>query len=228
MKITGRYRILVLMFTIAMVIFTATRTILLFESLSELDVTLFLLIKIYAVGFLFDFATCSYMLIPIILLMIFMPEKLYNSRLSRGSKQVVFFLFLYFMLFYAFAESVLARDLRGPHHLFFALIFLLILTIILFIPVSRYITRTFPALTSFKQRLCVGILLLFFPLISFFTIDLSLTQISPSNYANELTGNGFYNLGSAIIKGDIGLRGSRWGGNFPLVMANLNQEGYEL
>src|SRR5512138_280276 len=85
MAIKGRYRIFAALFAVMVLASLATRTVLLVKSLPSLELTPLLLIKIYAVGFFFDCVTFSYLAIPFALLLVLVPDRLFNSRIGRYS-----------------------------------------------------------------------------------------------------------------------------------------------
>ena len=225
MAIKGRYRIFAALFAIMVLASLLTRTVLLVISLPNLELSPLLLVKIYAVGFFFDCVTFSYLAIPFALLLVLVPDRLFNSRFGRYSRSIFFFLFTFAMLFNGVAEYIffdefatrfnfiavdyliytteVVKNIRESYPVNLIVGGLLFLTILPFIPVQRYLSKAFPATSAFRKRLSVGVLLLALPLISFFSVDLSYSQISPNNYACELAGNGLYGLFSAFRNNEL-------------------------
>jgi phosphoglycerol transferase MdoB-like AlkP superfamily enzyme len=73
----------------------------------------------------------------------------------------------------------------------------------MFLPVKKYLALSFQFRSKIGGRLKIGAAILILPLLSFVAVDLSLTHISPNNYANELAGNGIYCLFSAYRNNEL-------------------------
>lgn len=204
---------------------TLARTVLLVKSLSQLDLNLLLLVKIYAVGFFFDCVTFSYFAIPFALVAVILPDKVFNNTFFRFCAYVVGFALTYLMLFnvvaeYTFFDEFATRfnfiavdyliytnevigNIRESYPVGTILTVLLLLNAGAFIPLKKYLSRSFLYKSSFMERLKVGAVFLVMPAISFVAVDLSLTQISSNNYADELAGNGIYCLFSAFRNNEL-------------------------
>jgi phosphoglycerol transferase MdoB-like AlkP superfamily enzyme len=225
MKITGRYRLPAALFTVMILTSFLTRSVLLVKSLPNLDLSLLLSLKIFLVGFFFDCVTFSYILIPLAILSLIIPDRLYNSRFSRYAIQVCFFLFIFAMLFDGVAEYIffdefatrfnfiavdyliytteVVKNIQESYPVALIVGALLLITIVPFIPVSRYLTAAFPVSTTLRRRAAGSSCLLLLPLVSFSTVTLSLSEIAPNNYANELAGNGLYGFFSAFRNNEL-------------------------
>ena len=220
MKITGRYRLFAAIFAIMAGSSFLTRTVLLIKSLPNLDLSLALLLKIYLVGFFFDCVTISYALIPFAIAALIIPSRVHNSAFGRTATQIFFFLFTFAMLFNGVAEYIffdefatrfnfiavdyliytteVVKNIQESYPVTVIIGSLLVITLIPFLPLRRYLAESFPDRTSWRQRAAGSCLLLILPLLSFFTVSLSLSEVSPNNYANELAGNGLYGFASAF------------------------------
>jgi phosphoglycerol transferase MdoB-like AlkP superfamily enzyme len=195
------------------------------KSLSQLDLNPLLLVKIYAVGFFFDCVTFSYFLIPFVLVAIILPDRVFNSTIFRFCVYVVGFALTYLMLFnvaaeYTFFDEFATRfnfiavdyliytnevisNIRESYPVNTILGVLLLLNIAAFLPVKKHLSRSFGHKSGFGGRLKTGALFLLLPVLSFAMVDLSLTQISPNNYADELAGNGIYCIFSAFRNNEL-------------------------
>lgn len=202
-----------------------TRTILLVKSLPNLDLGPVLLVKIYTVGFFFDCVTFSYCAIPLVLVLIILPDRVFNTTFFRFCSYITGFVITYLMLFNVVAEytffdefatrfnfiavdyliytNEVIRNIRESYPVNWILGALLILTSGAFIPVQKHLSRSFTYVSTFTGRLKKGGVLLSLPVLSFAMVDLSLTQISPNNYADELAGNGIYCLFSAFRNNEL-------------------------
>jgi phosphoglycerol transferase MdoB-like AlkP superfamily enzyme len=202
-----------------------SRTILLVKSLSDVDFGLLLIIKIYLVGLFFDFVTFSYSAIPFVLVATLLPDKIFNSRIFRYLAYGVGFVFTYLMLFnivaeYTFFDEFATRfnfiavdyliytnevidNIRESYPVNAILAGLLVVNIMVFLPVRTHLSGAFSYTSRLGQRFKAGALLLLLPIISFAAVDLSWTNISPNNYADELAGNGIYCLFSAFRNNEL-------------------------
>jgi len=204
---------------------TVTRTILLVTSLSQLELNPLLLFKIYAIGFFFDCVTFSYFAIPFVLVATLLPDKLFNSSFFKYSTYAVAFAVTYLLLFnvvaeYTFFDEFATRfnfiavdyliytnevisNIRESYPVNTILAVLLLVAVGIFIPVKKYLSRSFSYESRFMGRLKIGAFLLVLPALSFVAVDLSLTRISSNNYADELAGNGIYCLFSAFRNNEL-------------------------
>lgn len=204
---------------------TVIRTILLVKSIPQLELNPLLLVKIYAVGFFFDCVTFSYFAIPLVLVAVILPDRLFNSTFFRMCAYVAGFAFTYLMLFnlvaeYTFFDEFATRfnfiavdyliytnevisNIRESYPVNAILAGLLLLNVAAFLPVRRHLSHSFSHKSSIGGRLKIGAAFLLLPVLSFAGVDLSLTQISPNNYADELAGNGIYCLFSAFRNNEL-------------------------
>lgn len=225
MQTKSRFHSIYTLWLIIVVFSAVTRTILLVKSLPQLDLSPLLLVKMYAVGFFFDCVTFSYCAIPFVLVAVILPDRVFNSAFFRGCAYAVGFAFTYLMLFNVVAEytffdefatrfnfiavdyliytNEVIRNIRESYPVNAILGALLILNIFAFLPVKKHLSRSFMLKSSIGGRLKVGAALLVLPVLSFAAVDLSKTQISPNNYANELAGNGIYCLFSAFRNNEL-------------------------
>ncbi len=225
MQAKSRFHSLYTFWLIIVIFSTVTRTILLATSLSQVGLDPLLLVKIYAIGFFFDCVTFSYSAIPFVLITVILPDRVFNSAFFRVCAYAVGFAFTYLMLFnvvaeYTFFDEFATRfnfiavdyliytnevisNIRESYPVNAILGALLLLNIFIFIPVKKHLSRSFSHKSSIGGRLKVGMALLLLPVLSFAAVDLSLTQISPNNYADELAGNGIYCLVSAFRNNEL-------------------------
>lgn len=221
----NRFYSLYVLWMIIVVFSVLTRTILLVKSLPQLDLSLMLLLKIYAVGFFFDCVTFTYFALPFVLALVILPDRIFNSTFFKGFTDVIGFAVTYLMLFnvvaeYTFFDEFATRfnfiaidyliytnevisNIRESYPVNTILAVLLLLNFIVFIPVKKHLQRAFMHKSRGGARWKAGAVLLILPLLSFAAVDLSLTRISPNNYANELAGNGIYCLFSAFRNNEL-------------------------
>ena len=225
MQVRNRFHMLYTLWLIIVVFSAVTRTILLVKSLPQIGPDPLLIAKIYTVGFFFDCVTFSYCAIPLVLVVALLPDRVFNSTFFRVCAYTAGFVFTYLMLFNVVAEytffdefatrfnfiavdyliytNEVIRNIRESYPVNAILGVLLLLTFFAFLPVKKLLSRSFPHKSTIGGRLKVGGVFLLLPLLSFAAVDLSLTQISPNNYADELAGNGLYGLFSAFRNNEL-------------------------
>ncbi len=225
MQVRNRFHMLYTLWLIIVVFSAVTRTILLVKSLPQIGPDPLLIAKIYTVGFFFDCVTFSYCAIPLVLVVALLPDRVFNSTFFRVCAYTAGFVFTYLMLFNVVAEytffdefatrfnfiavdyliytNEVIRNIRESYPVNAILGVLLLLTFFAFLPVKKLLSRSFSHKSTIGGRLKVGGVFLLLPLLSFAAVDLSLTQISPNNYADELAGNGLYGLFSAFRNNEL-------------------------
>jgi hypothetical protein len=104
MILKNRFGSLYLAGALLVLISTVVRTILLVKALPNIDVSLILLAKIYATGFIFDCATFFYAAIPIALYAILVPDRLFNHKYHAMLVYAVFFVMTGLLIFDGAAE----------------------------------------------------------------------------------------------------------------------------
>jgi phosphoglycerol transferase MdoB-like AlkP superfamily enzyme len=214
--IKRRFGIIYLFFAVFLVLSFITRTVLLIKSLSELSLTPFLLFKIYSVGLFFDVVAMTYWAIPFILYLVFVPDKIYQSKAHRPLLYLVFFVNIFLLLFSGVAEYyffnefstrfnfIAADHLKYSHEVinnitesypFYTIVgAIVVVSLILFLFLLRHLERTIQVKSSLKQRAKTGVVFLLLPLLFYLLVDISFSEISSNNFANELSSNGFYSL----------------------------------
>jgi phosphoglycerol transferase MdoB-like AlkP superfamily enzyme len=204
---------------------TLVRTVLLAKSLPNLDLGLQLFVRIYATGLFFDVVTFLYFSIPFVIYLTLVPDRVYNHRWHQPFVHAVFFIVTAALVFNAAAEYlffdefgtrynfiavdylVYTREVVGnikesyPLPPIFAGIFLV--TMAIYIGTRKYVRRTFFAESSLKRRLLAGAVFAIVPVLSVLFVDQSFTSISKNAFANELAGNGLYDLIAAFRNNDL-------------------------
>ena len=225
MVVKNRFHSLYTLWLVIVAYSFISRSILLVKSLSELEPGPLLLAKIFAVGFFFDCVTFSYFAIPFAAFVIILPDKIFNSIIFRFFSYLVAFMITYLMLFNVVAEytffdefatrfnfiavdyliytNEVIRNIRESYPVNLILGVLLLLNVVFFFPVKKHLSRSFSHTSKIGGRFKVGSIFLVLPLLSFAVVNLSLTQISPNNYACELAGNGVYCLFSAFRNNEL-------------------------
>jgi phosphoglycerol transferase MdoB-like AlkP superfamily enzyme len=225
MQIKNRFHALYTLLLVIIVFSFISRTVLLVTSLTQVGLNPLLLGKIYLVGFFFDCVTFSYFAIPFVLVVLILPDRVFNSRIFRFCAYIIGLVLTYLMLFnlvaeYTFFDEFATRfnfiavdyliytnevisNIRESYPVNTILAVLLLISVGVFIPIKKHLSRAFGYTSRIGSRFKVGAVLLLLPLLSFVAVDLSLTQISPNNYADELAGNGIYCLFAAFRNNEL-------------------------
>jgi phosphoglycerol transferase MdoB-like AlkP superfamily enzyme len=220
-----RIRIWLLLAFLIVLISAVTRTALLATSWKLVDAGVLKILGIYAIGFFFDLVNFVYFSIPLVLYLWLVPHKLFNKRGQPYFLLAQFFIFICIIVFNAVAEWLFWDEFNARFN-FIAVDYLvyttevignasqsyplgLIITVIAMVSIGILILiapglkRTESEPSSFWQRtkFVVGYAVLF--CILFFTVSNRLHQFSKNAYANELAGNGIYELFAAYLNNEL-------------------------
>jgi phosphoglycerol transferase MdoB-like AlkP superfamily enzyme len=199
-----------------------TRGILLVKALPNLELSPFLLVKVFSVGFFFDCITFSYFAIPFYLYALFAPDRIFHWRPILW---LATFLFTYALLFNIVSEYIFFDEF-GTRYNFIAIDYLIyttevirniwesypviwvfgsifVLNIFLFLFLRRFIDQARETVTTLGTRLKKGSVFILLPVLSFLFVDHSWNSVSRNNYANELASNGIYSLASAFRNNEL-------------------------
>ena len=186
--------------------------------------TLAMLLKASAVGLVFDLATLAYALIPFALYLMLAPRRFTTHRFHPWLVRFFFTLFLAVLIFDGCAEYIFFDEF-GTRFNFIAVDYLvytqevigniresyplipifsaiaaaaLLITWLLRVPLDRAGQSTFRA--SYHR---FGALALLPAALAYGSLHVSHSAISSNAFANELAGNGIYNLFAAFINNEL-------------------------
>ncbi|MDD5210545.1 MAG: sulfatase-like hydrolase/transferase [Elusimicrobiales bacterium] len=202
-----------------------TRFTLLAMAWPELDGGLFVLIRIFAAGLLYDCAAFSYAGAGLALYLLVLPEKIYTAAWHRLAFYGVFFIAAFLLAFNLAAEYYFFYEF-GVRYNFIAVDYLVYTNEVLGniresynLPVvlplvaalaagalwlfRRRLASSFSDPLPFRKRLYSALPVLAAPALCFFLLDGRLAQVSKNEYANEVAMNGLYAFGSAFINNEL-------------------------
>ena len=223
--LTHRFGIAALMTGLVLVISLLTRIVLLIKSFSEVDFTLLNVIGIFLLGFFYDLVNASYFIIPLLLYLWLMPNKLFRKNWHRFILYGIFFLFTFGLLFNGVSEFFFWDEFNSRFN-FIAVdylvyttevignirqsypIELIIVVLLLLAGAIVYFVRPIIKLAAthsirFKKRTVWALCILLIPVVSFFTINNKLHRFSSNAFVNELSGNGLYELFAAYLNNEL-------------------------
>ncbi len=221
----SRFGILSLLFFIFLVLSFLIRMVLFLKSLPYVEVTPLLIMKVYAAGLFYDSTAFSYFAALAALYLLAVPDRIFRTAGHRSFVRLAFFVVLAALLFDAVAEylffdefgtrfNFIAIDylvytrevignIRESYHLNWLLAGVFLAAAAVFLLVRKYIDRSFFATDSFARRIKYGAVLFLLPVLAFVLVDQSWTSVSNNSYANEVAGNGIYDLFAAFRNNEI-------------------------
>lgn len=223
----GRFGGILILYIIFIAISFISRSVLLFMSFSEVSLSPLNLAWSYLGGFFMDTITFSYFAIPFVLFMTFVPDKVFNSSIHKKFAYSIYFITFYILLFNGISEFFFWEEF-GVRYNFIAVDYLIYTTEVLgnikesypipaivtglliadalvtyLVVKSKYLTLSLESKSTFKQRFVSGISLLAIPLISFFLISNTISDITKNHYNNELAKNGIHSLFAAFLNNEL-------------------------
>ena len=200
------------------------RTIFLVWQRHEIDFSLPLLLKIYAVGAFFDILAFSYIAALPLLYYTLIPQKVFNSKAHQNFLCGAYFIFLGIIIFSCFSEwffweefqtrfnfiavdyliytTEVVGNIRESYEVGKLLSVVALLTAAVFLATyKKIIVEKFESRALKAKKFLVFVAFLF---VAFLAIDSAkLTQVSQNHYANAAAANGIYELFSAYRNNQI-------------------------
>jgi len=224
----SRFTIVWLFLLINLLTFAVLRIALLFRQWADIDSSFFQISLAFMLGLLHDLAFFSYLLIPFVLYLLVIPNRIYQSQLHKIFSIIGFIVCLYLLFFIELSEWTF-WDEFGVRFNFIAVDYLVythevvnniiesyplgkllsgifVITIVCFWFVRRTLAHTFYAHEPFLRRLKITGALLILPVISYFVVGLTWYQFSNNTYLNELAANGPYQFFSAFRNNELDYR----------------------
>ncbi len=223
--LSHRFGIAALLASLLLVISLLTRIVLMIKSYPGVDFTILNVIGIFILGWFYDLINAGYFIIPLILYLWLMPDKLFRKNWHRFLLYGIFFFFTFGLLFNAVSEFFFWDEFNSRFN-FIAVdylvyttevignirqsypIELIIAVIFLLTGVILYYLRPFIKLAAthsirFKKRTLWILSILLIPVVSFFTVNNKLHRFSSNAFVNELSGNGLYELFAAYLNNEL-------------------------
>lgn len=206
---------------------TVLRVALFMRAATDIDFSLPLVFKALSIGLVFDLAALSFFLIPFALYLLVFPAPRHAGKADRVLTQISFVLFLYILLFDVLAEWVFwdefstrfnfiavdylvyTQEVLGniweSYPVGWLLFFEAIVTALLFMMMRPFL---FPdkkpvAPPPFRSRLAAAAVVLLFPAVAFFAVDLRYAEASTNSFVQEVSKNGIYSLFSAYRNNEL-------------------------
>lgn len=223
--IHGRFGGLLLLTYVFLALSLIVRIVLMIKDFYNVDLGVIRFIQIYTYGLFYDLVAISYFIIPFVFYLVFVPDKLFNTKIHRWISYVFFIISIGVLVFSAIGEwffweefsvryNFIAVDYLVYTHEVIAnikqsypmptIIFgMLLLSVGIFILIKKSFDKVLASNSKFLFRLKTGIILLSIPVISFIGIDKTSLEIQENTYSNELAHNGIYQIFSAFINNEL-------------------------
>jgi phosphoglycerol transferase MdoB-like AlkP superfamily enzyme len=222
----SRFGILYLLSLVFLFQSLVVRMVLFVKALPGMTLEPLVLLKMWTVGLFYDCVTFTYCAIPLALLLVVVPERVYRHRFFRFVMHGVLFVVLFVLLFDAVAEYLFFDEFETRFN-FIAIDYLIYtrevvgniresypinkvlfgiftaaaaLTILLRSRINRAIV---PSPAGIAVRMRQGLILAVLPLLGLLFVDQSWTNVSRNSFANELAGNGIYGLFAAFRNNEL-------------------------
>ena len=220
-----RIGLLLLLLTLLIGISTLTRIAFLIVSASGFDFTILNLLGIFFLGFFYDLVNGVYFILPFFLYLWLVPSKVFSKPGHQYILYGWFFVFIFGLLFNAVAEwffwdefsgrfNFIAVDylvyttevignIRQSYPMEWIVVSLVVLTVIILFLIKPLLKNSAVFPMQFRQRTkYIGLYGVAF-LACFFFINSKGHRFSSNTYANELAGNGLYELFAAYLNNEL-------------------------
>lgn len=202
-----------------------TRIILLLYSRNQVEWSFINLIEIFGLGLFFDLLNTFYFLIPLVLYVWLVPERIFQKRFHQYVLVFLLFLFTFILLFDAAAEyffwdefnsrfNFIAVDyliyttevignIQQSYPVEWILAGIFLLSVLITYVLKPFIIRPSEKPIRLRNRTQFFAPFLLLPIAGFLVVDSRLHHISSNNFVNELAGNGMYELFAAYRNNEL-------------------------
>jgi len=220
-----RFGLIVLMAWLIIGISFLTRFVLLIKSISQADLSLIQLVGAFPIGVFFDAVQASYFVLPLALYLLFIPQTIFEKNWHQFVLYGLFVIHIFLLLFNAVAEwffwdeftsrfNFIAVDylvyttevignIRQSYPIAWIIVALLIVTFLFTYLIKSRIDQSRERPMRFRNRLVWGGSILLLPVLSFALVTNSYHNFSTNSIANELAGNGLYELFAAYRNNEL-------------------------
>ena len=221
----NRFSLLFILACLLMGISMLTRLALLIESYSEFDSTIINVMGVFGLGLLFDFVNAGYFIIPLLLYLWLLPEKIFQKKWNRFILYGFFFVFIFILLLSATGEwffwdefntrfnfiavdylvytTEVVGNIQQSYPIEWIMLGLSLLSVVVVYLLRPLINLSFQKGFYFKQRTGWALGFASITVISFLFVSGKLHRFSSNSYANELAGNGIYELFAAYRNNEL-------------------------
>lgn len=223
----SRFGGITLLYLVFISISLVSRTVLLFMSFSDVSFNPLNFLWSYLGGLFMDTIAFSYFMIPFVLFLTFVSNRIFNSSAHRYFAFTLYFIIFYLLLFNGVSEYFFWEEF-GVRYNFIAVDYLVYTTevlgnikesyplpllisgilaadvvLILFVVKKQLLANSLAGKSDAKNRLKTGMALLCLPLLSFVLVKNTTVEITSNRYNNELAKNGIHSLFAAFLNNEL-------------------------
>jgi hypothetical protein len=193
--------------------------------ISQADLTILQLTGAFALGTFFDIVSATYTIIPLLLYLWLIPTKIFQKKWHRFFLYGFFFVQIFLLIFNSVSEwlfwdefttrfNFIAVDylvyttevignIQQSYPIAWIVVIIIIITAAIFYFIKSAIDQSFQQPMRFKLRSVWAAGILSLPILSFFLISNTYHNFSTNTIANELAGNGLYELFAAYRNNEL-------------------------
>ena len=218
----SRFHFIGITFWFFLAISAITRTVLLVKSIDVVSLSVMELLKIYIIGTFYDFISAGYLVIPFVIYLFLVPQKIFNHKFHRYLTYAFTYALLFGAVFLAFSEwffwdefsvrfnfiavdyLIYTKEVIGnikesyPMGLLFSAIAIISALLFYFLYKTKRVDNLLKDNSTIKQRIKPTLVYLLIPIISFAQVTDSFSKFSTNQYNNELSKSGLYSLFGAF------------------------------
>lgn len=223
----SRFGGILLLYVIFIGISFISRSVLLTMSVDEVSLNPLSLLWSYGAGLFMDTVTFSYFMIPWVLFLTLVPDRLLNSALHKAIAFIFYFIIFYLLLFNGVAEYFFWEEF-GVRYNFIAIDYLVYTNEVLgnikesyplpllissllvadialtyFVVKKKLLAVSLESKSNLRQRLLIGLALLAIPVLSILLIKNTTVEVTKNRYNNELAKNGIHSLFAAFLNNEL-------------------------
>ena len=223
----NRFGGILLLYLVFIAISFISRTILLLMSFGAVSHNPLNILWSYGAGLLMDTVTYSYFMIPFVLFLTFISDRIFNSSIHKWVAYTIYFITFYILLFNGVSEYFFWQEF-GVRYNFIAVDYLVYTTEVLanikesyplpllisailtadiiltyFVVKKNFLAASLKSKIELKSRLQIGFGLLILPVLSFILVKNTTVEITKNRYNNELAKNGIHSLFAAFLNNEL-------------------------
>lgn len=223
----SRFGGILLLYMVFISISFISKTVLLSMSFVDVSINPLNILWSYGAGLFMDTVAFSYFMIPFVLFLTFVSDRIFNSAIHKWVAYSVYFITFYILLFNGVSEYFFWEEF-GVRYNFIAVDYLVYTTevlgnikesyplpllisailaadiaLIYLVIRKNLLTVSLQSKSVKKQRIKTGLALLAIPILSFILIKNTTVEITPNRYNNELAKNGIHSLFSAFLNNEL-------------------------
>jgi phosphoglycerol transferase MdoB-like AlkP superfamily enzyme len=223
--IRSRLGIILVFFGVFIGLSMLDRTVLLFQAREVFAPGLLDLIEIYGIGLLFDIAAALYFMIPFVVVLVLIPDRIYRSHIGTAIVLALLFTLVFGLGFTAVSEylfwdefasrfnfiavdylvytSEVIGNIRESYPVQSILTAVALAALVLLVMLRKTVMAHIGGPGGLKHRGSVLLLFLLLPVVDYAVIDASDAKVSDNRYVNELASNGIYSFFAAFRSNEL-------------------------